>query len=135
LIPLWSQLGIRFNPNSGRNDWVWEQGQELKVPHGTVVSFRETLDTYTVHLERKSDFYLDLNIKPGSFNHGLRTLPMNFKPSRLEFIQDAYCYFVTVNMDFRWQGKSRYSSQSYADWAEGLFTGLQKHLVSKAGDN
>jgi len=53
---------------------------------------------------------------------------LDLNPETLH-IKDAYAYVFVINMDFQWNG-DRQAGAPYADWAQGLFSGLQKKLVA-----
>lgn len=102
------------------------------MPSGTSVSFVETIQQerpiFIVRLERKRDFRLDLNIKSMDRNQGIGVLPRDFVPFQANRIKEAYSYVFVVNMEFKWTQEGL-NADPYVDWAEGLFSGLQKRLM------
>lgn len=132
LNALWGTLGLglRFTLDAGQNDWIW-RNYKLKVPRHTLISLSETLDSYAVRFEREGEFYLDFKITPTGRNQGIGTLPAYFHFSfpREKDIKDAYCYFFMMSMEFKWYGRDHSSAETYAEWGQGLFAGLQTKLV------
>jgi hypothetical protein len=128
---LWS-LAIPFYVTKGPDrDIAWKM-YKLKVPMRTEISFiqeQSAEPTFIVRLERKSDFRLDFKIQPSGRSSGIGTYPRNFKPQLPWLIREAYSYVFIISMDFKWTGGGRAKGEPYADWAQGLFSGLQKRFV------
>ena len=133
LDKLWPTLRLHFSTQAGHGDWRWEQ-YKLKVPTGTSIRFIETPEaenqppTYGVRLERKPDFHLDFKVTPAGFNQGIGTFPKHFVPFKPERIKEAFACSFTISMEFQWNS-GPVTATPYIEWAEGLFSGLQKRLV------
>lgn len=133
LNELWNATKIQFTGVGGPYDWIWRH-YPLKVPRDTRIAFIDSGKSgYAVRFERKPDFRLYFDITLTSMDKGIGTFPRGFEVSppgwpQPEQFASASTYVFFVQMNFRWTG-NRQAGEAYEEWAQGLFSGLQKKLV------